>query len=151
MVHSCWNGSLGLGIRARFTMMAHNDPSIKSNDAPPSSSTAISPPAQTPSNGSTYLSSLLASTLVITIQDGRSFVGLFICTDRDQNIILNQAEEFLPPRLRRTPDNKYQEPEERMPVSVGAWGGREVGMIMFRAKDIVKIEAQLPLELQARE
>jgi small nuclear ribonucleoprotein (snRNP)-like protein len=121
-------------------MIAHDKASATTRTS------ATTPPAQTLDNGFTYLTDLLESTLVITITDGRSFVGHFICTDRDQNIILNQAEEFLP---HWTADGKNgQEEAAERPVSVGAWGGREVGMIMLRGRDIVKIEAQLPLDLQ---
>lgn len=83
------------------------------------------------------LESLLYSTLQITVTDGRAFIGHFVCTDHDQNIILAQAEELLPKRL-------LDDPEE-CPISVGAWGGREMGLVMIKGKDVVKIEAQLPL------
>lgn len=85
-----------------------------------------------------HLPSLLYSTLHITIVDGRAFVGHFVCTDAQQNIILAQAEELLPPDI--------MDDEDEQPISVGAWGGREMGMVMIRGKDVVKIQAQLPAE-----
>jgi small nuclear ribonucleoprotein (snRNP)-like protein len=84
------------------------------------------------------LNSLLYSTLQITIKDGRAFIGHFVCTDHDQNIILAQAEELLPKHL-------LDDPEE-CPITVGTWGGREMGLVMIKGKDVVKIEAQLPSE-----
>lgn len=83
-----------------------------------------------------HLLSLLYTTLHITITDGRTFIGHFICTDAQQNIILSQAEELLPLDV--------AEDDEEKPISVGAWGGREMGMVMIRGKDVVKIQAQLP-------
>ncbi|KAI5450396.1 hypothetical protein NCC49_003178 [Naganishia albida] len=81
------------------------------------------------------LAALLYTTLHITITDGRTFIGHFICTDAQQNIILSQAEELLPPDI--------ADDEEEKPISVGAWGGREMGMVMINGKDVVKIQAQV--------
>lgn len=85
-----------------------------------------------------HLPSLLYTTLHITITDGRTFIGHFICTDAQQNIILSQAEELLPPDIAND--------EEEKPISVGAWGGREMGMVMIKGKDVVEIKAQLPVD-----
>ncbi|KAI8853406.1 hypothetical protein BC829DRAFT_382732 [Chytridium lagenaria] len=40
------------------------------------------------------LRQLLDQKARITTTDGRAFVGIFLCTDRDINIILSGAEEF---------------------------------------------------------
>jgi small nuclear ribonucleoprotein (snRNP)-like protein len=53
--------------------------------------------------------------------------------DRQQNIILSNAEEFLSPELER---------KRGAPVSRGYFGGREMGMVMFRGKDVVRIEVE---------
>ena len=53
--------------------------------------------------------------------------------DKQQNIILTQAEEFLKPD---------EESTRGAPVSRGYFGGREVGMIMISGKDVIKIEAE---------
>lgn len=89
------------------------------------------------------LGSLLYTTLHITITDGRTFIGHFICTDAQQNIILSQAEELLPPDI--------ADDEEEKPISVGAWGGREMGMVMIKGKDIVKIQAQVSADQPSEE
>uniref|UniRef100_A0A4W5RV50 N-alpha-acetyltransferase 38, NatC auxiliary subunit n=1 Tax=Hucho hucho TaxID=62062 RepID=A0A4W5RV50_9TELE len=41
------------------------------------------------------LESLLNKNMRIRMTDGRTLVGLFLCTDRDCNIILGSAQEFL--------------------------------------------------------
>lgn len=89
------------------------------------------------------LASLLYTTLHITITDGRTFIGHFICTDAQQNIILSQAEELLPPDI--------ADDEEEKPISVGAWGGREMGMVMINGKDVVKIQAQVSADQPSEE
>lgn len=54
--------------------------------------------------------------------------------DRQQNIILSNAEEFLSPELER---------KRGAPVSRGYFGGREMGMVMFRGKDVLRIEVEV--------
>ena len=66
--------------------------------------------------------SLLGQQLLITIQDTRSFMGTFVCTDRDRNIILANADEF-----RKAEDGE----------------GRYVGMIMIPWKHVVDVSARL--------
>ncbi|XP_061768606.1 N-alpha-acetyltransferase 38, NatC auxiliary subunit [Nerophis ophidion] len=41
------------------------------------------------------LEGLLNKNMRIRMTDGRTLVGLFLCTDRDCNIILGSAQEFL--------------------------------------------------------
>lgn len=43
------------------------------------------------------LESLLNKTMRIRMTDGRTLVGCFLCTDRDCNVILGSAQEFLKP------------------------------------------------------
>jgi len=66
--------------------------------------------------------SLLGQQLLITIQDTRSFMGTFVCTDRDRNIILANADEF----------RKAEDGGE----------GRYVGMIMIPWKHVVDVSMQ---------
>jgi small nuclear ribonucleoprotein (snRNP)-like protein len=92
----------------------------------------MSAPNSSPAS-SHLLQSLLYSTLRIKIRDNRTFIGQFICVDKQQNIVLAQAEEFLEPE------------EERIrgsPISRGPLGGREMGMVTISGKDVVKIEAE---------
>jgi len=67
--------------------------------------------------------SLLGQQLLITIQDTRSFMGTFVCTDRDRNIILANADEF----------RKAEDEGE----------SRYVGMIMIPWKHVVDVSARL--------
>lgn len=41
------------------------------------------------------LSSYLNKRMRITLSDGRTIIGNFLCTDRDSNIVLSSCEEFL--------------------------------------------------------
>lgn len=41
------------------------------------------------------LEGLLNKSMRIRMTDGRTLVGLFLCTDRDCNVILGSAQEFL--------------------------------------------------------
>jgi small nuclear ribonucleoprotein (snRNP)-like protein len=98
----------------------------------------MKPPTSTPvstssSPSSSFLQNLLNRTLRIKLADTRTFIGQFICVDRQQNIILSNAEEFLSPELER---------KRGAPVSRGYFGGREMGMVMFRGKDVVRIEVE---------
>lgn len=43
------------------------------------------------------LQALLNKTMRIRMTDGRTLVGCFLCTDRDCNVILGSAQEFLKP------------------------------------------------------
>ncbi|GAB1521497.1 hypothetical protein RhiTH_004593 [Rhizoctonia solani] len=43
------------------------------------------------------LNSLLAKTLRVSIQDGRSFIGTLACIDREKNIVLSNTDEYPPP------------------------------------------------------
>ncbi|XP_026154831.1 N-alpha-acetyltransferase 38, NatC auxiliary subunit isoform X2 [Mastacembelus armatus] len=42
-----------------------------------------------------HLEGLLNKNMRIRMTDGRTLVGLFLCTDRDCNVILGSAQEFL--------------------------------------------------------
>ncbi|KAG9102559.1 hypothetical protein FRC06_001793 [Ceratobasidium sp. 370] len=70
---------------------------------------------------------LLAKTLRITIQDGRSFVGTFACIDREKNIVLSSTEEY--PALPRSDD-----------------GPRFIGLIMVPWRWVVRVELEVTRE-----
>ncbi|KAK9461394.1 uncharacterized protein V1516DRAFT_675838 [Lipomyces oligophaga] len=67
----------------------------------------------------------LSVLLEVTISDGRQFSGQLVATDRDQNIILVNAEERLPLELA---DPKSDRP-------------RYIGMIVVPGKHILRIDA----------
>ncbi|CAE6507286.1 unnamed protein product [Rhizoctonia solani] len=71
------------------------------------------------------LNSLLAKTLRIAIQDGRSFIGTFACIDREKNIVLSSTDEYPPPH---SPD-----------------GPRFVGLIMVPWRYVVSVELEVVL------
>jgi N-alpha-acetyltransferase 38, NatC auxiliary subunit len=66
------------------------------------------------------LKSLMGYTWRISIQDKRIFLGTLVCTDKDKNIILTNADE-----MRRGEPN-----------------GRYVGMIMIPWRWVVKAEVE---------
>lgn len=94
---------------------------------------------------SDFLRSLLGKPLRILLTDDRTFVGTLLCVDRQKNITLQYAEEFLPDsRLGVDPNDKEAEywGYGNRPVTRGYWGGREMGMVLIRGRDVVKIEVQ---------
>ncbi|XP_073479070.1 N-alpha-acetyltransferase 38, NatC auxiliary subunit isoform X2 [Aquarana catesbeiana] len=48
-------------------------------------------------NARRKLQTLLNKNMRIEMTDGRSLIGCFLCTDRDCNVILGSAQEFLRP------------------------------------------------------
>ncbi|XP_069776236.1 N-alpha-acetyltransferase 38, NatC auxiliary subunit isoform X1 [Narcine bancroftii] len=71
------------------------------------------------------LESLLNRSMRIRMTDGRTLVGLFLCTDRDCNVILGSAQEYLKPTGSPVP----AEP-------------RVLGLAMIPGHHIVSIEAE---------
>ncbi|CAD5115724.1 DgyrCDS4667 [Dimorphilus gyrociliatus] len=62
----------------------------------------------------------------ITLTDGRILIGVFLCTDRDQNIIIGSCAEYLneeEERLKSTKDDQ-----------------RLLGLAMVGAKHMVSIQ-----------
>ncbi|KAJ1304391.1 hypothetical protein OPQ81_005541 [Rhizoctonia solani] len=57
------------------------------------------------------LNSLLAKTLRIAIQDGRSFIGTLACIDREKNIVLSSTDEYPPPYSPDGPRTRTNIPE----------------------------------------
>lgn len=53
------------------------------------------PPAEKPLVGRKQLESWLNKSLKIQMTDGRTLIGVFVCTDRECNIILGSCQEFL--------------------------------------------------------
>uniref|UniRef100_A0A224YUN7 LSM domain-containing protein n=1 Tax=Rhipicephalus zambeziensis TaxID=60191 RepID=A0A224YUN7_9ACAR len=51
------------------------------------------------SSGRVRLRRWLNQSLRVEMSDGRTLVGSFLCTDRDQNIILGSCSEYLQPGL----------------------------------------------------
>ncbi len=55
------------------------------------------PPNDNPLNPKDFLTRLMGSIVTVEIIDGRKFVGLLLCTDRDANIVMRNALEYPPP------------------------------------------------------
>ncbi|XP_068612021.1 N-alpha-acetyltransferase 38, NatC auxiliary subunit [Brachionichthys hirsutus] len=68
------------------TMIEENGPSTHEPSEVSSSSS---------SHAGLKLDGLLNKNMRICMTDGRTLVGLFLCTDRDCNVILGSAQEFL--------------------------------------------------------
>ncbi|XP_067379607.1 N-alpha-acetyltransferase 38, NatC auxiliary subunit isoform X2 [Channa argus] len=58
-------------------------------------STHEPPKVSSSSQARQKLEGLLNKNMRIRMTDGRTLVGLFLCTDRDCNVILGSAQEFL--------------------------------------------------------
>ncbi|XP_072259136.1 N-alpha-acetyltransferase 38, NatC auxiliary subunit [Pyxicephalus adspersus] len=72
------------------------------------------------------LESLLNRNMRIEMTDGRSLIGCFLCTDRDCNVILGSAQEFL-------------RPSDTFPVREP----RVLGLAMVPGHHIVSIQVEL--------
>jgi len=46
-------------------------------------------------NEHSFLKKMLNKTFRIRIADGRTLIGTFLCTDKDQNIVLGQCQEYV--------------------------------------------------------
>merc|ERR1712141_411023 len=71
----------------------------------------------------TFLRKMLNKTFRIRITDGRTLIGSFLCTDKDQNIILGQCQEYV----------KSSGPESGEEARI-------LGLAMIPGKHIVSIE-----------
>ncbi|XP_071805338.1 N-alpha-acetyltransferase 38, NatC auxiliary subunit-like [Asterias amurensis] len=69
------------------------------------------------------LNGWLNQTMRIRMTDGRTLIGLFLCTDKDRNVILGSCEEYL------TPPDSSQKEEPRV-----------LGLAMVPGQHIVSIE-----------
>jgi len=49
----------------------------------------------TSQNGRPYLESLINKPMKLVISDGRILIGQFLCTDREQNVILGSCQEYI--------------------------------------------------------
>lgn len=67
------------------------------------------------------LEALLNKTMRIRMTDGRTLVGCFLCTDRDCNVILGSAQEFLKPSG-QCPGNAAEPRREALPPLPPACG-----------------------------
>ncbi|WVQ93828.1 hypothetical protein IAU59_000906 [Kwoniella sp. CBS 9459] len=109
------------------------------------------------------LQALLGQTLTLDLIDGRQFIGFLLCVDRDQNIILRDAEESKPlsyplspttgqPLIRvddeegktkwdaiRENREMYWPHSEPFGGWESGWGGRCMGMVGVKGADVVKI------------
>nr|XP_033781466.1 N-alpha-acetyltransferase 38, NatC auxiliary subunit [Geotrypetes seraphini] len=73
-----------------------------------------------------WLENLLNKNMRIRMTDGRTLVGCFLCTDRDCNVILGSAQEYL------KPSDTFSAGEPRV-----------LGLAMVPGHHIVSIEVEL--------
>ncbi|KAJ8930335.1 hypothetical protein NQ314_016885 [Rhamnusium bicolor] len=76
------------------------------------------------SPGAVKLRSWLNKSFRIEMTDGRVLIGIFLCTDRDANVILGSCSEYLPADSK----NKSVNEEPRM-----------LGLVMIPGKHIVSV------------
>lgn len=80
------------------------------------------------SPGIVKLRSWLNKSLRIDMSDGRVLVGIFLCTDRDANVILGSCTEYLPEDVNEEPNASAPIEEPRM-----------LGLVMVPGKHIVTV------------
>jgi small nuclear ribonucleoprotein (snRNP)-like protein len=61
----------------------------------------LKPDAPKESKGREFLKRYLNRNLKIDLTDGRVLIGVFLCTDRDANIILGSCKEYASPQSSR--------------------------------------------------
>ena len=129
--------------------MSTTTPSVESHTGIATASSTH--PALSPSQShavSSLSALLLLRPLRITTLDNRSFIGTFVCLDPQCNIILANAEEFLPDPVteedREVRENRemYFPKSQRGPGEGEGWGGRQVGMILVPGKELRTVEAE---------
>lgn len=91
------------------------------------------------------LTSTLNQYYRISIQDGRVFIGVFTCMDKDKNIILTSTEEY---RLEKSGTYAKGSPWFLQLVSLQVLMlfrllGRYVGMVMVPWRYVVKVEVEM--------
>ena len=67
---------------------------------------------QTQNNGKEYLRGMLNKLMKIKLSDGRILIGVFLCTDRDSNVILGSCSEYVLDQGGDTNTNPKQAEEE---------------------------------------
>lgn len=80
------------------------------------------------SPGAVRLRSWLNKTFRVEMSDGRVLVGVFLCTDRDANIILGSCSEYLPEEASACNSTSTANEEPRM-----------LGLVMVPGKHIVSL------------
>lgn len=80
------------------------------------------------SPGAVKLRSWLNKSLRIQMSDGRILIGVFLCTDRDANVILGSCSEYLP---EETDDGDAACSSKEEP--------RMLGLVMVPGKHIVSV------------
>jgi small nuclear ribonucleoprotein (snRNP)-like protein len=84
-------------------------------------------PATSKSPGRLKLESWLNKNMKIQMTDGRTLIGIFLCTDRDQNIILGSCTEY----LKADADGQVDEP-------------RVLGLAMVPGHHVISIHTDQP-------
>ncbi|KAK7165180.1 hypothetical protein R3I94_003526 [Phoxinus phoxinus] len=77
------------------------------------------------------LENLLNKSMRIRMTDGRTLVGLFLCTDRDCNVILGSAQEFLKSTGTQCTPDSFSQGEPRV-----------LGLAMIPGHHVVSIEVE---------
>lgn len=88
----------------------------------------LNAPAFQMSPGAVKLRSWLNKSLRIQMSDGRVLIGVFLCTDRDANVILGSCSEYLPEETNVADAASSPKEEPRM-----------LGLVMVPGKHIVSV------------
>ncbi|KAK5643382.1 hypothetical protein RI129_007227 [Pyrocoelia pectoralis] len=85
------------------------------------------------SPGAVQLRKWLNKTLKIEMSDGRVLIGVFLCTDRDANVILGSCSEYLPE------ENMVEASTATASSASNTEEPRMLGLVMVPGKHIVNI------------
>ena len=91
---------------------------------------------RTVSEGKAQLQKWLNKNMKIKMTDGRMLVGVFVCTDKDKNVILGSCQEYV-----NVPDDHVE--ENKISTETADSNGSEprlLGLAMIPGRHIVKIE-----------
>ena len=97
------------------------DEKLNALDGPPASQQK--PLNKSPStDGKQKLRRLLNRNMKITMTDGRTLIGMFLCTDRSCNVILGSCQEYLNYELVEAQQKRQQQLQQKS-VSGCCYGG----------------------------
>lgn len=92
-------------------MMEHSEAEGNSSENQPELKKPPHTDHSAPSDGKLKLRRLLNRTMKIEMTDGRTLVGVFLCTDRNCNVILGSCHEYLNYGEREAARSKSESPE----------------------------------------
>ena len=123
-------------------------PTITQRDDVPVGQTTIEPMPSENNAGKDFLRGMLNKLMKIKLSDGRILIGVFLCTDRDSNVILGSCSEYVVDQGNNeekpaNTDNALEDSEIDPTLNIEP---RILGLAMVPGKHIVSIHLdELPV------